>query len=109
MNRITAALLAWSVALPAPADSPMRGFTVEGAVVQRALEEKARAIPDPVRLRAYMQRMTVEPHIAGSPASKRVAEYVLGLFKEWGLDARIEEFEALLPYPTERVLTMTAP
>jgi N-acetylated-alpha-linked acidic dipeptidase len=56
-----------------------------------------------------MRRMTEEPHVAGSPASKRVAEYALGLFREWGLDARIEEFEALLPYPTSRTLEMTAP
>jgi N-acetylated-alpha-linked acidic dipeptidase len=38
-----------------------------------------------------------------------VAEYALGLFKEWGFDARIETFEALLPYPTSRVLEMTEP
>ena len=29
-----------------------------------------------------------------------VAEYALGLFKEFGLDAHIENFEALIPYPT---------
>jgi N-acetylated-alpha-linked acidic dipeptidase len=38
-----------------------------------------------------------------------VAEYALGLFREWGFDAHIETFEALLPYPTTRVLEMTAP
>jgi N-acetylated-alpha-linked acidic dipeptidase len=109
MNKFTALLVAWSIALPAPTDSPIRGFTPEGAVVQRALEEKARAVPDPARLRTYMRHMTAEPHIAGSPASKRVADYALGLFKQWGLDARIEEFEALLPYPTTRLIEMTAP
>lgn len=109
MKRITAIFLAWSAALPAPSTSPLRGFTAEGTTVQRALEEKARAIPDPARLRGYMQRMTSEPHIAGSAASKRVADYSVGLLKEWGLDARIEEFEALLPYPTDRAVEMTAP
>jgi N-acetylated-alpha-linked acidic dipeptidase len=109
MNRLTALLAAWSLALPAPVESPMRGYSPEGAALQRALEEKARAVPDPARLREYMRQMTKEPHIAGSPASKRVAEYALGLFRQWGLEANIEEFEALLPYPTARVLEMTAP
>ena len=30
-------------------------------------------------------------------------------FKSWGLDARIETFEALMPWPTERVVEMVAP
>ena len=50
-----------------------------------------------------MQAITEEPHHAGSPGSRKVAEYVLGKFKSWGLDASIEQFEALMPYPTERV------
>src|SRR5687767_9301550 len=100
MNKSVVLLVAWTAAMPAPAGGPIRGFTPEGAQTQQALETKARAIPDPARLRTYMERMSAEPHIAGSPQSRKVAEYALGLLKEWGLDARIEEYEALLPYPT---------
>ena len=63
------------------------------------LEKKLRSYPDPMQAREYMKRMASEPHHAGSPASKAVAEYALGLFRQWGFDAKIEEFEALLPYP----------
>ncbi len=56
-----------------------------------------------------MERMASKPHHAGSAGSRAVAEYALGLFKEWGFDAHIETFEALLPYPTSRVLEMTEP
>ena len=45
----------------------------------------------------------------GSAESKAVAEYILGLLKEWGLDARIDQYEALLPYPTARTLEMVKP
>ena len=76
---------------------------------QGELEKKLRSYPDPTRAREYMKRMAAEPHHAGSPASKAVAEYALGLLKEWGFDAQIEEFEALLPYPTETLVEMTAP
>ncbi|MCP5117976.1 MAG: folate hydrolase, partial [bacterium] len=53
--------------------------------------------------------MAAEPHHAGSPGSRKVAEYSLELMKSWGLNARIEEFDALLPYPTKRRLEMVSP
>src|SRR3954451_15070791 len=109
MKRLFPLLLISVAAAPAPGDLSIRGFSAEGAQRERALEEKARAVPDPARLRAYMEHMTKDTHIAGSPQSKAVAEYALGLMKEWGLDARIEEFEALLPYPTSRTLEMVSP
>ena len=56
-----------------------------------------------------MERMSADPHIAGSPASKNVADYAAGLLREWGLDTKMEEFEALLPYPKSRLLEMTTP
>jgi N-acetylated-alpha-linked acidic dipeptidase len=75
----------------------------------RKWEEMARAVPEAPRIRGYMQRMSAEPHHAGSPQSRAVAEYALGLFREWGLDARIETFEALLPYPAARTLEIVEP
>ena len=72
-------------------------------------EEKFRQIPQPDNIKQYMQVMSEEPHHAGSPASKRVAEYVLARFREWGLEAQIEEFEALLPTPKERSLELLEP
>jgi N-acetylated-alpha-linked acidic dipeptidase len=101
------AALATSAALFA--QEPIRGFPQNQWASQHALEQRLRAIPEPERARTYMKRMAAEPHAAGSPASKAVAEYALGLFREWGLEAKIEEFETLLPYPTQRVLEMTAP
>jgi hypothetical protein len=47
--------------------------------------------------------------LAGTPDSHEVAACALGLMKQWGLDAHIEEFEALLPTPKTRLLEMTAP
>jgi len=73
------------------------------------LEKKLRSYPDPTRAREYMKRMAAEPHHAGTPATKAVAEYTLALLREWGFDANIEEFEALLPYPTETKVELTAP
>ncbi len=94
---------------PAMTPSPLRGFPQTDWAAERALEEKANAIPEPGRQKTYLERMAKVPHHAGSAAGAAVAEYGLGLFKEFGLDAHIENFEALIPYPTARTLEMTAP
>src|SRR5437867_3641651 len=88
----------------ASGQTDIRGFSEAQAKIERERETEARALPEPKRIRSYMERMSKEPHHAGSAASKSVAEYAAGLLREWGLDVRVEEFEALLPYPTVRVL-----
>jgi len=90
-------------------EPPLRGFSTKRAAEQRDLEKKFRAVPQPDRLREYMSAIAAEPHHAGSPSSRKVAEYILNKFKEWGLPAEIEEFEALMPTPKERVLELIEP
>ncbi len=90
-------------------DAAIRGFSPQSAATEREVEKKFQAIPQPDRMREYMKAISEEPHHAGSPNSKKVAEYILAKFKEWGLDARIEEFEALMPTPKERAVEMILP
>jgi N-acetylated-alpha-linked acidic dipeptidase len=87
----------------------MRGFQTKAIPSEQKLEEQAQAIPDTARMRQYVNFMAAEPHHAGSPRSKAVAEYLLGMLKQWGLDAHIEEFEALMPYPTVRQVEVLGP
>lgn len=101
-------LIVYSSAFSSP-PAPIRGFAERDAAAQHAREQEFRALLDSARMRGYMEKMAAEPHHAGSPGSKRVAEYALGLFRSWGLDADIEEFDALLPYPTERSLELIGP
>ena len=105
MKSITVVLLLSSL-LPAQS---MRGYSDSQAAAEQQSEHKAQSIPQPDRIRAYMERMSQQPHHAGSPMSASVAQYALGLFKSFGLDAHIEDFEALIPHPTVRVVELTAP
>jgi N-acetylated-alpha-linked acidic dipeptidase len=91
------------------AQAPIRGFTADQAKLQHEREDRAASIASSERIRIHLERMSANPHHAGSPGAKAVAEYALAQLKEWGLDAHIEEFDALLPYPTSRSLEMTAP
>ena len=79
--------------------TPIRGFPAQQWAAEHDLEEKAEAIPRPENIRDYIERMSAQPHEAGSPRSEKVARELLGLMRSWGLDARIEEFEALMPTP----------
>jgi N-acetylated-alpha-linked acidic dipeptidase len=106
MRRVFLCLL---LCFPAYSQAPIRGFGNDQWKSQHEREEKATAIPQRERMRIYMERMASKPHHAGSAGSRAVAEYALGLFREWGFDARIETFDALLPYPTSRTLEMTEP
>ena len=87
----------------------IRGFTSAGATAERDRERRFQSVPAPDNLREYMRTITAEPHHAGSPGSRKVAEYILAKFKSWGLSATIEQSEALMPFPVERVVELVAP
>ena len=94
----------------ASAQTPaIRGFLSKDVAAEETLEHQAQTVPEPARLRQYMNFIAGQPHAAGSARSKAVAEYILGQFKEWGLDAHIEQFEALIPYPTVREVEVVGP
>ena len=56
-----------------------------------------------------MEAMAGEPHVAGQPSSKKVADYALAKFKSFGLDAKLEEFEAMMPWPIETTVEVVGP
>ena len=87
----------------------LRGFGAGTAQDEAQWERQARAIPDAANIRATVQKLSSQPHLAGTPGSKRTAEWILSRLKQYGLDANIETFEALLPMPRERVLELVAP
>src|SRR6267378_7431082 len=87
-------------------EQPLFGYSAESSRVERQWEEKLRAIPSPENLRSYMQHLSVRPHNVGSPYDKENAEWILAKFKEFGLDAHIEQFDVLYPTPKERVVEL---
>jgi len=76
---------------------------------QAAVERSFDAAIHPDELRDWMKTMTAEPNHVGSPHDKANAEWQLAKFKEWGWDARIEEFEVLYPTPLSEQLDLVAP
>ena len=107
--RILLAFLLLLSAAPA-ADSPaVQGFSSDSATSERAWEAIFKAVPSPERLREYMQRLAARPHHVGSAYDRDNAEWILARFKEWGLDAKIENFDVLFPSPKERAVELIEP
>jgi len=87
-------------------EQTLYGYSAESSRTERQWEEKLRAIPSPDNLRSYMQHLSARPHNVGSAYDKENAEWILGKFKEFGLDAHIEQFDVLFPTPKERVVEL---
>jgi N-acetylated-alpha-linked acidic dipeptidase len=89
--------------------APLRGYTPEHSTTEMQWEQKFRAVPDQAKLRENLKRLSARPHHVGSPYDKDNAEWLLAQLKSYGLDAKIEEFEALFPTPKSRKLELLGP
>ena len=102
--------LGLSTALPIRAqEAPMLGFTSESADEQRRLETLFDEQMNRDNLREWMERITAEPFFVGTPHNKENAEWVADLFRDWGYDTEIVEYQVLFPKPRIREVEMVAP
>ena len=104
-----AILLSVAVAGRADDTTGIRGFTPARVEAERALEQKLRAIPDAQHAESDLRHLTSEPHLAGTEASHRVAEWLRDQYRSYGFDAEIASFSVWLPQPREVKLELTAP
>jgi N-acetylated-alpha-linked acidic dipeptidase len=103
-----------SAAAPAAAEKaaapvPMLGYTARTSSSERELEKKFQDGVVAANVRENLRRLSARPHHVGSPYDKDNAEWMLGLFKSWGFDAKIESFDVLFPTPKERIVELVAP
>jgi N-acetylated-alpha-linked acidic dipeptidase len=91
-------------------DNPgIRGFAPARVAAERALEQQMRAIPDPARAESNLRHITSEPHMAGTEASHRVAEWLRDQYRSYGFDTEIVSYSVWLAQPREVRLELTAP
>jgi len=90
-------------------DPRLTGYSTAAARSERDWEKQFQSLPVPDSMRASMQRLSARPHNVGTAYDKDNAEWILGKFKSFGLDAHIEQFDVLYPTPKERLVEMVAP
>ena len=90
-------------------DRGITGFSSDHVAAERDRERKLRAIPEPSRAESNLRRITSEPHMAGTEANHRLAEWLRDQYRSYGLDADIVSYSVWLGQPREVKLELTSP
>jgi N-acetylated-alpha-linked acidic dipeptidase len=86
------------------------GFSADSAKAEHALETRFMRLPSAERAEADHKFLTAEPHVAGSPRDRLLAEWTRDRWLQDGLEnVTIAEHQVLLPYAQEVTVEMTAP
>ena len=99
-------------AQPAPQTPPaaMRGYTLAGTTAQRDVETRFRSLPSADAIRAWHRELTKSPHVATSPRTKEIAEFIAASWKAQGLDTvTIHRYDVLSSNPRAIAVEMVAP
>jgi N-acetylated-alpha-linked acidic dipeptidase len=107
---VVGALGAGYLLTAARASTRMYGFSAPAAAREQSLERRFQLLPTPAKARDAHAFLTAEPHVAGSPRDRVLAEWVRDRWREYGLEQiEITTHDVLLPYPTDMRVEMTSP
>ncbi|MEO6223860.1 MAG: M28 family metallopeptidase [Vicinamibacterales bacterium] len=112
MPRITALVLScFVIASLSAQDSakPPAGFSKASADALTKYERIVLDTPTPANARKWLEALTEVPHVAGTPAEKKVADYVRDRLIEFGLPVEVVKYDVFLNHPKLVSLTMTEP
>ena len=89
---------------------PIDGFAPATVAAQHDVERRIARFPSTRRIEADHRFLTAEPHVAGSPRDRLLAEWTRDQWMAAGLDsAEIVEHDVLLPYPRSASVEMISP
>ena len=92
------------------AQSPLPlGFSPATADAHSRAERIVLDTITPDSARKWLAALTEEPHVAGTPAEKKLAEYVDARFLEFGLSSEIVRYDVFLNHPLHVSLKLVAP
>lgn len=91
------------------AASTMIGFSPRDQGDQEIRERTIRARIKAENCDTYLKRLTQTPHLAGTDANLKTADYVAQLMRSWGYQVETTEYHVLLPYPKSIEVEMVAP
>jgi N-acetylated-alpha-linked acidic dipeptidase len=97
-----------ALALPLRAQTTP-GYSQKAAVVERALEADAIARPSPSSASAHSKFLSLQPHMAGTPAQARTRDYVIRQMKSWGLETEVRSYSVWMPHPVSTQVWRISP
>jgi N-acetylated-alpha-linked acidic dipeptidase len=85
------------------------GYSQQTASAERAAEASAIQRPSAAMASAYSRFLSVQPHMAGTPAQARTRDYVISKMKSWGLETEIRTYSVWMPHPVSTRLWRIMP
>lgn len=104
------ALLAAPASARQAAQAPaLPGFTPATSAAQRALEAAFLAVPSAEGAARTVRDLAREPHLAGTPGGRAVAERLAADLERLGFAVRLERYDVYLPHPRAVRAALLAP
>ncbi|HEV7594792.1 MAG TPA: M20/M25/M40 family metallo-hydrolase [Gemmatimonadaceae bacterium] len=97
-----------ALALPLRAQT-LPGYSQKAAAAERVTEADAIARPSPSSASAHSRFLSLEPHMAGTPAQARTRDYVIQQMKSWGLETEVRSYSVWMPHPVSTRVWRIAP
>ncbi|HEY1952997.1 MAG TPA: M28 family metallopeptidase [Gemmatimonadaceae bacterium] len=76
------------------------GYSPQSSEIERAVEADVIATPSPASASAHSRFLSLQPHMAGTPAQARTRDYVIDQMKSWGLETEVRTYSVWMPHPT---------
>ncbi|MCI0517440.1 MAG: hypothetical protein L0Y45_06375, partial [Woeseiaceae bacterium] len=106
MRNLACVFLLLFIAAFAAADTVTESSVTEQ---QQDIENRYDEKIDAGEMDAWLRRLSARPHHVGSAYGKENAEFIAGLFRSWGYEVEIAEYQIVLPVPKTRELELLAP
>ncbi|HQX82406.1 MAG TPA: hypothetical protein PKW63_11655, partial [Vicinamibacterales bacterium] len=75
------------------------GFSRSSADALATYERIVLDTPSPANAKTWLEALTEVPHVAGTPAEKKVADYVRDRMVEFGLAVEMVKYDVFLNHP----------
>jgi len=108
MHRKLALLTTLVLALPLRAQTSP-GYSAQSAAAERATEADVISRPSPTSAAAHSKFLSLQPHMAGTPAQARTRDYVVSQMKSWGLETEVRSYSVWMPHPLSTRVWRVAP
>jgi N-acetylated-alpha-linked acidic dipeptidase len=108
MNRHLALSFALALAAPVGAQTTP-GYSPQSAATERATESDAILRPSASSASAHSKFLSLQPHMAGTPAQARTRDYVIDRMKSWGLETEVRAYSIWMPHPVSTRVWRIAP
>jgi len=92
-------VLTLTLAVPVRAQTVAPGYSPEAATAERAIEADVINRPSPAEAAAQSRFLSLQPHMAGTPAQARTRDYVISQMKSWGLETEVRAYKVWMPHP----------